>query len=249
MGKILITTLLRTMTLKVTFNIIITMGQTYLTSWIASTSKGLKPIALLVGVIVLTTPLCRAETLKGAVYANSSGASARGSGMITFAVTEDAIHELYYGKPLRQKFSDQNCWDIGVIWTIQVRNATDIDSAECDGEVDNWAHGPWLLVREFLDRLHQNSPSAFELFSPQWRNSSDYEQYRDRLKSLNLTDYAYVGTPGGCLEVVRTDHMKMTTVQTGGCPITLEDKFVNLSFDVVRNRAANGFEIDSVRIH
>jgi hypothetical protein len=214
-------------------------------AWSFPTLNRIALLFLLVGVNVRPSA---GETLRGVVYANSSGASAAGSGMIRLAVG-GRVDDLYYSKPLPEKFSSSVCTDIGVIWTIEVHDATDILRAECEGKVDEWAHGPWALIRELLDRLRQKSPSAFELFSSRWRGSPDYMQYRDTLKNMSLATYTMFGRPGGCLEVVQTDHAKMTQIKTGNCDIQISGKLSDLSFDVVRNRKTRRFEIDRIQIN
>ena len=222
----------------------------YWRSRIASRIKNLKQIALLFVLANVGIRPCQAETLKGVVYANSSGASARGSGVIRFAVGDNRIDDLYYFKPLPKKFRSPECSDIGAIWSIEVKDAETLLSAECDGKVDEWAHGPWLLIKEFLDRLRQSSPASFDLFSSRWRVSTDSQQYREQLKDLDLSSYLTLGTGAQCLEVVKVDRTEGTQIQTGAdCHLRLKGKLVDLSFDVVRNKATSRFEIDSIRMH
>jgi hypothetical protein len=208
----------------------------------------MKHMLLLVVFAALAWP-CQAESFKGTVYANSSGASARGSGMIRLAVGSNRIDELYYSKPLPKKFSSPKCSDIGAIWSVEVKDATDVVSAQCDGKLDEEAHGPWLLIKEFLDRLRQSSPASFDLFTSRWRNSADSQGYREKLKALDLSSYLTLGTGALCLEVVSVSRGEGTEMQTGAdCHLRLQGKLVELSFNVVRNKSANRWEIDSINI-
>jgi len=215
------------------------------TCWISriASIRTFAKLAVLCALAPLGVWPCQGESLRGIVYANSSGASGSGTGIIRFAVSDNRIEDLYYSKPLKTQFRSPQCQDIGAIWSLELTKTMDVISAECDGKVDEWAHGSWLVIRDFLDRLSKGSPSSFDLFSARWSASSDSQQYGTQLKDLNFS--TYLG--GQCLQVVGIDRSAGTQIDTGAdCRLRLKDQLVDVSFNVVRNKVTGRFEIDGM---
>ena len=127
-------------------------------------------LLIMYGVIVLGLRLeCKGESLRGVVYADSSGASGRGSGVVSLAI-DGLVTNFFYTKPL-PKFGKATCLEIGAIWHVETRG-NELVTVKCDGQVEEFAHAPWLIVKEYLARLQKKSPTL-DLSSARWKTSTE----------------------------------------------------------------------------
>jgi hypothetical protein len=189
--------------------------------------------------------VCQAQSLTGIVYYNNSGPSGKGVGQIDLVVGEK-LWELQYRKPLR--LGRPICRDVGAIWTVVVeprsRSGDWISSATCEGKAEELVHGPWLVVRQYLDRLAAESiASSTQLLSSRWQASPEFEQYAKGTDTLDLSKY------GQCLQARPVQPSDQARVHAGiECYLSRQGRPVELSFDVLRNPTLQRWEIDRIGI-
>jgi hypothetical protein len=228
------------------------MGLIFLILWTAS-SRAVRQITVVLVCLTIGPKLCGAETLKGVVFSDDSGPSADATGMVQLAVGK-TVYDLYYGEPLKREFRSKTCWDIGAIWSVVVRmlpeldSTREIDSVSCTGQVDDNAHGPWLVVRDYLQVAQDPSRSPYGLLSARWRASPEFRQYEAKVKGLDLSGYGFFGVGGRCIEVVKVERAGRTRLRAGECALYLSGKLVDLVFTVVRNARSHQWEIDEIKV-
>lgn len=195
---------------------------------------------------------CRAEPLKGVVFSDHSGEGPNRVGMIQLWVGTK-VHDLDYGEPLPRRFRSEICWDIGAIWSVLVQVlpdlSLDISSVSCTGEVDENTHGPWLLVRDYLQLAEDRSASSSSLLSSRWRSSPEFQEYEAKVKDLDLSGNRLHGRPGRCIDIVKVEPLYRTQLRAGGsCYLKVLGKPVDLTFGVLRNGHTGLWEIDEIKI-
>jgi len=224
-----------------------------LTLWIALRSNHVRRLRQF-GLILLcaaSVVIARGtQRLEGVVLSNHGGADAHRVGEIRLAVA-GKVYELTYGEPVPKHFESRVCWDIGAIWAVTVRaldSSLDIESERCRG-VDENAHGPWVAVRDYLERSVTRSASTSTLLSSRWRSSPDFQKYRDREKELDFGTYRFHGRRGGCVDIVTVEPPDRAELRAGGdCFIDLSGRPAYLVFHVVRDRHSGRWQIDEIEI-
>ena len=208
-----------------------------------------------VGVILLcaTSGLrpCCAGSLRGTVFSDHSGQGPHRVGTLWLAVGSK-VHELDYGEPVPRHFTSQLCWDIGAIWSVVYQvlpdSSRDISSVDCTGQVDENAHGPWLLVRDYLQLAGDRSTSSRGMLSSRWRASPEFQEYEAKVRDLDLSWSRLHGRPGRCIDVVKVERERTELRAGGDCGLSLSEKPVDLFFSVLRNNRTDRWEIDEIKV-
>ena len=190
------------------------------------------------------------ESLKGVVFSDHSGEGPHRTGVLQLAVGNE-VHDLVYDEPVPRRFRNNVCWDIRAIWSVVVRrldSGWEISNVSCAGQVEEDAHGSWLVARDYLQTAgSQTSPSS--LLSLRWRSSASFKDYAAKIEDLDLSNYRLHGRPGRCVDVLQIARPDRTQLRAGGdCFLRISGKAVDLLFSVVRNTQTGHWEIDEIKI-
>jgi hypothetical protein len=222
------------------------MAATYLNSWIAS--KAARRAVAVVSCGALCAVLAYAETLAGVVYFNELGNGTRPVGNFELSVGK-TIYSVEYGPGLERHFEDEICNDIGAVWSVEVRyfdGSPYARSVTCAGRTADDIHAPYILVRRYLEGLASAGVPTAGL-SSRYRSSPEFKSFARRLASPNLAFSPGWERPATCLRVVSVGALTPTRLATH-CGIRLQGRFVELRFDVARNKASTEWEIDGIEI-
>jgi hypothetical protein len=171
---------------------------------------------------------------------------------IELAVGTNIYRLEYAPRFFKPHFRNQACWDVGAVWRVKVNRLADLGeliNATCTGKMDEWAHEPVLLAKNYLNVLAKNpAASSLSAFSLRWKNSPEFEKYQATARSLDLSDYPTHGGRAGCLEVVKIERPSRTEVRSSDCAIKLRGIFVILQFSVVQDVGTKRWEIDEIKI-
>ena len=215
--------------------------------------SAIRLVAIMVFLIVGQNSNCLGESLTGVRMSDHSGFDKTATGDIRLLV-DNKVHRLGYGEPVPRRFKSQICNDLGVSWSVLFRRlkngSTDIISVTCLGEVDEGAHAPWLVVRDFLNRVGvDRSTLSSSLFSQRWRSSPETVRVRSKLASIDAAHFRQLGRSGTCLDIVRKESVNRTEVEAGAdCYLRIENSPVDVIFTVTRNPTSQSWEIDELRI-
>jgi hypothetical protein len=188
------------------------------------------------------------ESITGVVYSNEIGNGIHPAGRIELAVGSK-VYSLEYGEPIEKRFSRKSCYDIGAVWSAMVERSDDslhANRLSCTGRVDEGAHGPWLLVRDYLEGL-PNSVSPSAVFSARYRSSPEFQRFVALIRDVDLNFYYDQSDTAKCLKIVSVAPRTQTRVEAN-CAVELQGKTVALLFDVVRNKGTGRWEIDGIKV-
>jgi hypothetical protein len=194
---------------------------------------------------------CRGEALKGVVFSDHSGEGPHRVGTIQLAVG-NTVHELTYAEPLPRRFGSEACWDIGALWSVVYQvlpgGSRDISRVSCTGQVDENAHGPWLVARDYLQLAGSHSTSSSSMASSRWRSSPEFQKYEEKITALDISAYLLHGRPGRCIEVVNVGRDRAQLRAGSDCYLSLAKEPIYLYFSVLRNTKNGRWEIDEIKV-
>jgi hypothetical protein len=104
-----------------------------------------------------------ARQLTGTVYSDHSGPSANGTGEVILA-TSLGLVRIHYQKPVKGTFTNDKCWQLGAIWTVQTeegRDAEELTRVKCGGAVDASVNAAWIAVREYIQTAARGARQEF----------------------------------------------------------------------------------------
>ena len=161
------------------------------------------------------------------------------------------MHTLYYGAPIAGELKGALCYDIGAVWSVSFHvserdRAWDLETVECTG-VDENVHGPWLVVRQYLDSADRIPPSSTGLFLRRWLSSAKGREYAARSKKLDASNYRRFGAGGECIDVLSAPATDRATLRAGAdCHLRLSGEPIYLLFHLLRTTQTGRWEIDDI---
>ncbi len=195
--------------------------------------------------------ICASSTLTGVRYSDHSGDSGTGTGEIQLAV-RGRVYQLFYQKPYPQKFSNPACDDIGAIWSVEARlghgHKGTLLSATCSGKVDPRTHGPWLVVRAYLQQMAAGSfDSSLKLLSERWRSLPSFQSFSNQVEEIEFSGYRDFGGVGLCLDVTDVSSSGDTRISAGiDCCLEKQKRPITMTFITKRNPQSGCWEIDGI---
>ena len=222
------------------------MAATYLNS--CSVSKLLGRALIILSCGALYTRPANTETLTGVVYFKELGNGAHPVGTFEIAAGK-SVRTIEFAEDLENRFSDETCHDIGAVWSVEISYLADSPYAKrviCTGRVDDDVHAPYLLVRDYLERLASTGVLTSGL-SSRYRSSKEFQSFARLLNPPDLKFLFGWNHIDMCVKAVSTENSTRTRLATH-CGIQLRDGLLVLVFDVVRSEASGEWEIDRIDI-
>jgi hypothetical protein len=149
---------------------------------------------------VVATPL-HAETFTGVVYFKEFGNGRNATGTVELAV-HGKVLTLAYSPVLEETFPKRECSDPGAVLRViapRVHGSSVVSMASCMG-LDENAHGPWLLVRDYLDGLPAAVASS-EAILPSYRTSKGFQKFAEAVQNRDLMPYYARADLGSCVRI------------------------------------------------
>jgi len=156
--------------------------------------------------------LCGRE-LTGVVYSDHSGVSGHGTGRLGLA-TKTGLVSLHYQKPVKQRFSNASCEDLGAIWIVRTElidpTGEELVSARCDGGLDVQVHSAWMAVRNYIKSVAEAVGQTLG-YKPGRRGPVPVDMNGNK---VDISGYLNFGVSGMCLEVNRRIDSKTIIIRS-----------------------------------
>lgn len=148
---------------------------------------------------------------------------------------------IHYQKPIKQDFSDEKCWELGAIWTVQTRSLDGMDElvrAHCLGNVETEVRSAWMAVRGFIKAVAAAAGQE-PGYQPKRRGPVNVKMGEVQ---IDLAGYLDFGSTGMCLEMKqRVDNKAIIITSSADCYF-----IPDLDFRVEQIRPT-AWEVTSVR--
>ena len=177
-----------------------------------------------------------AETFTCVVYFKEFGNGRNPTGTLELAVQGEVL-TFEYSPDLEQTFPNGECSDPGVVLKVtaqRVDGSWDVSTATCIG-LDENAHGPWLLVRDYLDGL-PTAVASSEAILPSYRMSKRFQDFAASVKNHDLMLYYAQADARSCVRVATVKAPGHAYLAAHG-RIELHGEPTTLYFDVVTRRS------------
>ena len=190
----------------------------------------------------------QAETLTGVVYFKEFGNGRNPSGTIELAVGGE-VQTFLYSPLLETDFPQKDCHDVGAVLKVNAdgpngrRDA--VSTVTCMG-LDENAHRPWLLVRDYLDGL-PTAVASSEAILPAYRTSKGFQDFAASIQNRDLMLYYARADLGSCVRIA-TVKAPGHAYLAADCRIELHGEPTTLYFDVVRDVATKKWKIAAIEM-
>jgi hypothetical protein len=179
--------------------------------------------------------------LTGAVYADNSGVSASGTGIVTLA-SGGSLVTVHYQKPIKHRFSSPRCWELGAVWTVWtelIDNEEELIRAECSGVMDVPVHSAWRATLDYIEATARRAGNELGF-------KGRREPVMVVMDGVDVDIAGYLDFPGNgmCLEVKERMSRSVVVIASSGCFLEPEVEFTverssNYGWGVTRVRAVS----------
>jgi hypothetical protein len=144
----------------------------------------------------------------GVVYSDHSGPSGHGTGKVQLS-TKAGLVSFHYQKPVKQRFSNPNCGDVGAIWTVRAED-NELISVRCDGLLDERVHSAWMAVRNYIRSIAETAGHTLG-YKP---NRPRPLRVRMSGIDVDISGYLDFGESGMCLDMYKRVDSKSIIIRS-----------------------------------
>jgi hypothetical protein len=148
-------------------------------------------------IMIMSPSTLQSRELTGIVYSHHCGPSGTGTCEVQLSTKTGLVH-FAYQKPIKLDSSDDRCWEVGAIWTVETERRTgELVRVHCVGKLDTDVHSAWMAVRNYIKAVAKAAGEELG-YQPNRRGPVNAKMGE---VEIDLSGYLNFGSTGMCLEM------------------------------------------------